>query len=90
MHAGCIKVAPRPSYSPSGTHMLLCCVSCSFPIARRVGEPAEVGTLQEYVAAMKPNQPGIFYEEGLDTLPCSKGWELLLWGFQVGSAKALT
>ena len=39
-----------------------------------------------YVAAMKPEQPGMFYEEGLNLLPCSKSWELLLWGFQVGSA----
>ena len=47
-----------------------------------------MGTLQAYVASMKPNQPGIFYEEGLDTLPCSKSWELLLSGFQVGLAEA--
>ena len=60
-----------------------------FPIARRLGEPAEVGTLQEYVASMKPNQPGLLYEEGLKTLPCSQSWELLLWGFQVGPAEAL-
>ena len=61
---------------------------CSFPIARRLGEPAELGTLQAYVASMKPDQPGIFYEEGLDTLPFSKSWELLVSGFQVGSAEA--
>ena len=46
-----------------------------------------MGTLQAYVASMRPNQPGIFYEEGLDTLPFSKSWELLLSGFQVGSAE---
>ena len=47
-----------------------------------------MGTLQEYVASMKPNQLGIFYEEGLKILPCSQSWQLLLWGFQVGSAEA--
>ena len=80
VHANCIEVAPRPPYTPSDTHVLVCFVCVmQFPIVRRLGEPAEVGTLQEYVAAMKPNQPGIFYEEGLKTLPCSKSWELLMW-----------
>ena len=46
-----------------------------------------MGTLQEYVASMKPEQPGIFYEEGLNILSSSQSWELLLWGFQVGSAE---
>ena len=57
---------------------------CSFPIAKEPGEPAEVGTLQEYVASMRPGQPGNFYEEGLNALPCSQSWGLLRWGFQVG------
>ncbi len=43
-----------------------------------------MGTLQEYVASMRPGQPGIFYEEGLNALPCSQSWGLLRWGFQVG------